>query len=146
MTATSTRAAPILRANPPDEETLTRSPPDMVEPDTEPILPGHPRGGGGPADRGISCAKQSSSGREIVMAERKKPYRRFEELTKKAIAPAGAGQGSTDPEHGGGSPPETELSIWLSPAVRRALLERAATNNTTASKIVEEALRRHLPL
>jgi hypothetical protein len=84
------------------------------------------------------------------MAERKKPYRRFEELTKKAIAPAGAGaeggQGSTDPQHGGESPPETELSIWLSPAVRRALLERAATNNTTASKIVEEALRRHLPL
>jgi hypothetical protein len=83
------------------------------------------------------------------MAEKKKPYRRFEELTKKAIAPAGAaggGQGSVDPQLGGESPPETELSIWLSPAVRRALLERAATNNTTASKIVEEALRRHLPL
>ena len=81
------------------------------------------------------------------MAEKKKAYRRFEELTKKAIAPAGdEGQGSMDPQHGGESPPETELSIWLSPAVRRALLERAATNNTTASKIVEEALRRHLPL
>jgi len=75
------------------------------------------------------------------MAGKKKPYQRFEELTKRAIAPAGA-----EAEGGEDSPPEAELSIWLSPKVRRALLERAAAENTTASKIVEEVLRRHLSL
>ena len=75
------------------------------------------------------------------MAGKKKPYQRFEELTKRAIAPAGAG---AEAEGGEDSPPEAELSIWLSPKVRRALLERAAAENTTASKIVEEVLRRHL--
>jgi hypothetical protein len=78
----------------------------------------------------------------MVMAEKKKPYERFEELTKRATAPTGAearrGLGADE-----GSPPEQELAVWLSPEIRRALLERAATENTTASRIVEEALRRH---
>ena len=76
------------------------------------------------------------------MAEKKKPYQRFEELTKQAMARAGA---EAEPGQDPSSAPEQELSIWLSPQVRRALLERAAAENTTASKIVEEALRRHLP-
>ncbi len=73
------------------------------------------------------------------MAEKKKPYQRFEELTKRAIAPA------AEAELGQGSALEAELTVWLTPEVRRVLLERAATENTTASKIVEDALRRHLP-
>jgi hypothetical protein len=73
------------------------------------------------------------------MAEKKKPYQRFEELTKRAIAPTGV-----EAEPGQDSAPEQELSIWLSPKARRALLERAAAENTTASKIVEDALRRYL--
>ena len=87
------------------------------------------------------------------MADKKKAYRRFEELTKRAMAAggpeAGPGQGSPDGPPADGSavedgPAELELTIWLSPEVRRALLERAATKNTTASRIVEEALRRQL--
>ena len=72
------------------------------------------------------------------MAEKKKAYRRFEELTKQATAPT--------PQEGTGpvSAPEEPLSIWLSPKVRRALEDQAATDNTSPSGIVEEALRRYL--
>ena len=72
------------------------------------------------------------------MAEKKKAYRRFEELTKQATAPT--------PREGTGplSAPEEPLSIWLSPKVRRALEDQAAADDTTPSEIVEEALRRYL--
>ena len=89
------------------------------------------------------------------MVDKKKAYRRFEELTKRAMGAAGPetgpGLGATDSQPADGSlvedgPAELELTIWLSPEVRRALLDRAATKNTTASRIVEEALRRQLRL
>jgi hypothetical protein len=92
---------------------------------------------------------------ESVMAEKKKAYQRFEELTRQATAPTpaeaerdrdlmnprdrsegpGPGQGSLSPE---------ALPIWLSPEVRRALEHRAAAEGTTPSEIVQEALRRYL--
>ena len=72
------------------------------------------------------------------MAEKKKAYQRFGDLTKQAMAPT--------PQEGTGPvpAPEEPLSIRLSPKVRRALEEQAAADNTTPSEIVEEALRRYL--
>ncbi len=85
------------------------------------------------------------------MAEKKKAYRRFEELTKKATAPMAPeperDPGSVNLQPGGGAGPGSPaeaLPIWLSPEVRRALLEQAAAENTTPSEIVQEALRRYL--
>jgi hypothetical protein len=71
---------------------------------------------------------------ERVM-ERKRAYRRFQELTKQAMAPILPGRS--------GEPAEA-ISIRLSPEVRRALEERAAAEGTTPSEIVQDALRRHL--
>ena len=84
---------------------------------------------------------------------KKKPYRRFEELTKQAMAPmvpeAGGGQDPMNPQSGGGgtdmrSAAGEALPIWLSPDVRRALEQQAAADSTTPSAIVEEVLRRYL--
>ena len=89
------------------------------------------------------------------MGQKKKAYRRFEELTKRAMTPGSAeaapDQAATDPQPGAegagpGSAPTEELSVWLSPAMRRALLLRAAADSTTASAIVEESLRRYLEM
>ncbi len=43
-----------------------------------------------------------------------------------------------------GSGPADSLPVRLDPELRQALDERAATDNTTASDIVREALRRYL--
>jgi hypothetical protein len=78
------------------------------------------------------------------MAGKKKAYRRFEELTKRAMAPT-ADNAEPKPRSGDtemGSP-ET-LPILLNPEVRWALEARAAADNTTPSEIVQEALRRYL--
>jgi hypothetical protein len=71
------------------------------------------------------------------MAEKKKAYRRFQDLTRQATAPMAA-------EAEMGSPPAETLPIRLSPDVRRALEQQAAADNTTPSEIVQEALRRYL--
>ncbi len=86
------------------------------------------------------------------MAEKKKAYRRFEELTKKAIAPmaseAEQDPGSVNRQAGGGGTgmgsPAEAFTIWLSPELRRALEQQAAADNTTPSEIVQAALRRFL--
>jgi hypothetical protein len=87
------------------------------------------------------------------MAEKKKAYRRFEELTRQATAPkpaeAEGDRGLMNPRDrsggtGMGSPPAEALPIWLSPEVRRALEQHAAAEGTTPSEIVQEALRRYL--
>ena len=80
------------------------------------------------------------------MAEKKKAYRRFEELTRQATAPM---TDEAEQDHGlerVGSPPAEALAIRLSPEVRRALEEQAAAENTTPSEIVQEALRRYLEI
>lgn len=111
--------------------------------------------GAGVVDSGISWRDVVLWTWGIVMADKKKAYRRFEELTKRAMggpgADAGPGQAQPDgpPDLGSAGEDavaEQELTIWLSPEVRRALLERAATKNTTASRIVEEVLRRQFRL
>lgn len=73
-----------------------------------------------------------------VMAEKKKAYRRFEELTRRAMEPT-----SVDAEPESMAPAEP-LPISLSPEVRRALEQHAAAKHTTPSEIVEQALRRYL--
>ena len=88
------------------------------------------------------------------MANKKKAYRRFEELTKRARAPGSEAEpapDSTNQQAGGGddaagSPPAEEYSILLSAEVRRALELRAAADKTTPSQVAEEALRRHLEM
>lgn len=89
------------------------------------------------------------------MAGKKKAYRRFEELTKRAMAPgSGDAQGeraSADVGPDGGdaeraSPLTEMLPISLSPEVCRALELRAVADNTTPSEIVEAALRGHLEI
>ena len=90
------------------------------------------------------------------MADRKKKaYRRFEELTKRAMDPGSpdaerdrAG-GDVEPgsEGAGRASPLTEmLPISLSPEVCRALELRATADHTTPSEIVEAALRRYLEI
>ena len=74
------------------------------------------------------------------MAEKKKAYRRVEELTKQATAPL-----ADEAEQDRGLTAEA-LAIRLSPEVRRALEEQAAAENTTPSEIVQEALRRYLEI
>jgi hypothetical protein len=83
------------------------------------------------------------------MAAKKKVYRRFEELTKRAMAPAAGdaepAQGPMNPRSGDTDMGSSEtLPIHLNPQVRRALETRAAADNTTPSEIVQEALRRYL--
>jgi Ribbon-helix-helix protein, copG family len=89
------------------------------------------------------------------MAEKKKAYRRFEELTRQATAPMAAeaerDRGSMNLRRrsgwtGMGPPPAEAFPIRLSPQVRRALEQHAAADNTTPSEIVEEALRRYLEI
>lgn len=82
------------------------------------------------------------------MADKKKAYRRFEELTRKAMDPTAA-EAEPDPglaKHGTWSFSAEALSIQLSPEVRRALEQHAAANNTTPSEIVQDALRRYLEI
>lgn len=45
-----------------------------------------------------------------------------------------------------GSAPADSLPVRLDPELRKALDERAAADNTTASEVVREALRRYLKL
>jgi hypothetical protein len=89
------------------------------------------------------------------MAEkRKKAYRRFEELTKRAMAPGSAeaqrDRDSTDGppgDDGSGQESLTEpVLISLSPEVSRALELRADADRTTPSDVVEAALRRYLEI
>lgn len=88
------------------------------------------------------------------MANKKKAYRRFEELTKRAMAPGSEvepDRDSTNLQTGGedpadGSPPPEEYVVMLSVEVRRALELRAAADKTTPSQVAEEALRRHLEI
>lgn len=76
------------------------------------------------------------------MAEKKKAYQRFGDLTRKATAPvageAEGGTGSIEPAQ-----PET-LTVQLTPELHRALARRAATEDKAPLEIVEEALRRYL--
>jgi pyruvate/2-oxoglutarate dehydrogenase complex dihydrolipoamide acyltransferase (E2) component len=71
----------------------------------------------------------------LVMPGKKKAYQRFEELIKQATAPSAA---ETE------APEAQSLSIWLSPAVRRALEQHATAVGSTPSEVVEEAVRRYL--
>ena len=88
------------------------------------------------------------------MAKKKKAYRRFEELTKRAMAAGSAeterDRAAEEVEPGAGPGPEfllTEpLSISLSSEVRRALELRAGADNVTESEIVDTALRRYLEI
>lgn len=89
------------------------------------------------------------------MRQKKKAYRRFEELTKRAMAPGSAeaerGRAGADREpDGGDAGPGSALTemlpISLSPEVCRALELRATADHTTPSEIVEAALRRHLEI
>lgn len=89
------------------------------------------------------------------MRQKKKAYRRFEELTKRAMAPGSAdaerARASADPGPGGGDDEPASaltemLPISLSPEVCRALELRASADHTTPSEIVEAALRRHLEI
>ena len=89
------------------------------------------------------------------MGQKKKAYRRFEELTKRAMAPGSADaerdRAAEDPEPGAGDAgPASRLTemlpISLSPEVCHALELRATAENTTPSDIVEAALRRHLEI
>jgi hypothetical protein len=90
---------------------------------------------------------------ERAVADKKKAYRRFEELTKRAMAPASkAEQDRTptdqDPGGDGGAleSPGEALLVSLSPEVCRALELRADADHTTPSAIVEAALRRYLEI
>ncbi len=87
------------------------------------------------------------------MAEKKKAYRRWVELTEQVTAPlagqAEPGRDSTKLRGPRGRPsmgsaPSEALPIRLEPELRQALDERAEANNTTASEIVREALRQYL--
>jgi hypothetical protein len=89
------------------------------------------------------------------MADRKKKkaYRRFEELTKRAMVSGSAeAQGDRAPSDGqpgddGAEKTLTEtILISVSPEVSRALQLRAEADNTTSSDVVEAALRRYLEI
>jgi hypothetical protein len=89
------------------------------------------------------------------MADKKKAYQRFVELTRQATAPM-ASEAERDPgsinlgrrsrDSAIGSAPAEGPLIRLTPELRRALEQRAATDNTTPSEIVHEALRRYLEI
>ena len=76
------------------------------------------------------------------MAEKKKAYQRFGDLTRKATAP-GAVEATDDT-----TPVEPaqaqSLTVQLTPELQRALARRAAADDKTPTEIVEEALRRYL--
>jgi hypothetical protein len=86
------------------------------------------------------------------MAEKKKAYRRWVELTEQATAPLAAeaeGRDSTKLRRPRGRPsigsaPGEALPVRLEPELRQALDERAAAGNTTPTEIVREALHRYL--
>ena len=77
------------------------------------------------------------------MAEKKKAYQRFEELTRQATAASIPAEADTIGE---GSPAGEAIMVRLSPEVRRALEQQAAADSTTPSEIIEEALRRYLEI
>ena len=77
------------------------------------------------------------------MAEKKRAYRRFEEMIGKATAPMHP-EAEGDRNSDLGSLAAEALSIRLSPDVRRALEQRAAADDTTPSEIVQAALCRYL--
>ena len=79
------------------------------------------------------CIEQPFEGGNAAL--KKKAYQRFEELIKQATAPSAA---ETE------APEAQSLSIWLSPAVRRALEQHATAVGSTPSEVVEEAVRRYL--
>lgn len=89
------------------------------------------------------------------MAENEKSYGRSKsgvELTEDAIARMAAeaerGLDVTKLRRRGrprmGSAPAEALPVRLEPELRKAVDERAAADNTTASEVVREALRRYL--
>jgi Ribbon-helix-helix protein, copG family len=79
------------------------------------------------------------------MADKKKAYRRFEQLTRRAMTPTAA---ENEPDPGTANPwmAAPPLPIRLSPEVRQALEQHAAATDATPSEIVEDALRRYLEL
>jgi hypothetical protein len=79
------------------------------------------------------------------MADKKKAYRRFEQLTRKAMTPAAA-ESEPDPRTANAWMAAPPLSIRLSPEVRQALEQHAASSDTTPSEVVEDALRRYLAI
>ena len=82
------------------------------------------------------------------MADKKRAYRRFEQLTRKAMDPSSV-EAEPDPastKGGGWSFSAEALSIRLSPDVRRALEKHAAARNTTPSEVIQDALRRYLEI
>ena len=84
------------------------------------------------------------------MGQKKKAYRRFEELTKRAMAPGAEAEEDQAEEAPSGAGPRSllteELSISVSPEVRRALELRAGADHTSESEIVDAALRRYLEI
>jgi hypothetical protein len=79
------------------------------------------------------------------MADKKKAYRRFEQLTRRAMAPAAA-ENEPDAAVSNAWMAGPPLPIRLSPEVRQALEQQAAASDTTPSEIVEDALRRYLAM
>jgi hypothetical protein len=77
------------------------------------------------------------------MAEKRKAYRRFEELARQATAGSNPAEADTIAEE---SPAGEAITIRLSPEVRRALQQQAAADSTTPKEIIEEALRRYLEI
>ena len=88
------------------------------------------------------------------MADKKKAYQRFVDLTRQATNPMAAeaeDPGSVDLGRRSGDSvvgfaPAEAHPIRLSPELRRALEQRAVADNTTPSEIVHEALRRYLDI
>ena len=99
---------------------------------------------------------RSSAGREKQMAEKKKSYGRTKtgvELTDAVLErlanEAEEGLDVTKLRRRPGRPamgsgPAESLPVRLDPELRRALDDRAVADNTTASDVVREALRRYL--
>jgi hypothetical protein len=79
------------------------------------------------------------------MADKKKAYRRFEQLTRRAMAPAAA-EGEPDPATAHAWMAAPPLPIRLSPEVRHALERHVVASDATPSEIVEDALRRYLAI
>lgn len=81
------------------------------------------------------------------MAEKKKAYQRFEELTRRATTRP-APEANQNPGLPGNpeGPPADVVTVRLSPEVRRALVHHVRTEEASPSEIVEEALRRYLDL
>jgi hypothetical protein len=77
------------------------------------------------------------------MAEKKKPYQRFQELARQATT-------SSNPARSDGNGEtflvEEAITICLSTELRRAVEQQAVADRTTPTEIIEEALRRYLEL